>query len=90
MRSFADLLKDVAEASRDDALKVRIIRLANHRVRLTAASLAIGKDCTIIALKNVFDQRKRRFAVHQGLFWSLIEDGIIGETLDIIYFFGFG
>ena len=68
MRSFADLLKDVAEASRDDALKVRIIRLANHRVRLTAASLAIGKDRTIIALKDVFNQRKRRFAVHQGLF----------------------
>ena len=50
MRSFADLLKDVAEASRDDALKVRIIGLADHRVRFSTASLPIGKDTDVLAI----------------------------------------
>lgn len=90
MWSFADFLENMAKASWYDALKVYIVRLADHRVCLSAASLAIGKDRSIVSLKYVFDQRKCRFAVHQGLFGSLIEYSIIGEALDIISFFRLG
>lgn len=90
MRGFADFLENMAKASWDDALKVYIVGLADHRVCLSAASLAIGKDRPIVALKYMFHQRKSRLAVHQSLLRSLIEYSIIGEALDIISFFRFG
>lgn len=89
MWSFADFLKNMTKTSWDDALEVYIIRLAHHGVSLSAASLPVGKDRTIVALKYVFNQWICRFAVHQSLFRSLIEYSVIGEALNIIGFFRF-
>jgi GMP synthase PP-ATPase subunit len=77
-------LQHVPKAPGDDPLKLGVLGLADHRVRLAAARLPVGEDGAIVALQDVLNQRVGCLAVDEGLLRLLREDRIVGETLQII------
>ena len=66
----------------DDASVVGVsIFDSHHSVRFPAASLTIGKDCAIVALKHGFHERKSTFIINCPLIGVPIIHSIIGESL---------
>ena len=74
----------MSEGARDDALQFAVVWEADHGVRFAAAGLPVGKHCAIVALKDVLDQLVGRFAVEVRLLGGLRENGVVGETLDVV------
>jgi len=68
------------EGVRDDTSVLgACIFQTHHRVGLATTSLSIGKDRTVITLKDRFDERKGAFIVHGSLRGVPIIYSIIGE-----------
>ena len=52
-----DLLEDIIEGSWHDTLVDRVIRHTSDSERLSSTSLSIRKDCSVIALNDIFAHR---------------------------------
>lgn len=73
-----------------DPLKITASGLPNHRMRLSTASLSIGKNGPIVSFKYMGHKCKGSLAIYEGLFGTLSKDCIIGETLKVVWVIRFG
>jgi hypothetical protein len=64
------------DASLRDCL---IVVSTDHRIRLTAACLAVCKHCSIIPCERTFDYTESRLAIDILLRRELVEDSIVPE-----------
>lgn len=58
---------DLAKCARNDSLAFLALVRTHHCVRLTAACLAIRKDCSIVPVYYAIDQGKGALLVYQAL-----------------------
>lgn len=58
---------DLAEGTRDDSFAFLALVTTHHRMRLSAAGLPIGEDCSIVPVDYAINQREGTLLVYQTL-----------------------
>lgn len=58
---------DLAEGTRDDSFAFLALVATHHRMRLSAAGLPIGENCSIVPVDYAIDQREGTLLVNQTL-----------------------
>lgn len=66
---------------RHDPFLVSLVQISDHCVGLSAASLAIGKNCPVVAFERVFDDLEGGRGVHLLLLTRLVKDFVEAKSL---------
>jgi len=76
---------DLAESARNDPARLLTVVAAHHRVRLTAARLAVREDRPVVPVEHVIDEGKGALLVYQTLSAIWGEDVVEGETFGLLF-----